>query len=369
MDAKWLERVKAQLDAKMAYGRKKAQEVDFIPYTVKDGQWAPGGGGREWWTNGFWGASMWQMFLMTGDEEYKKEAIRCEEMLDEVLINFERLHHDVGFMWNLTAGVNYRLTGDPISRRRWLTAASTLAGRYNPNGFIRAWNGDRTGWGIIDCMMNIPLLYRASAVLNDPRFKLIAMEHADTNMECFIRDDGSSNHIVIFDPQTGEMLDNPGGQGYESGSSWSRGQSWALYGFVLSYIHTGEQRYLDTAKRVAHYFIANVQDDWIPNCDFRAPAEPVIKDNCAGAIAACGLLEIAKAVPEYEKHIYQSAAEKLLIAMEANCADWSEDIPAIFTQCTAAYHSNERHVSMVYADYYFIEAVNKLLDDKAMLFW
>ncbi len=369
MDSQWINRVVGQLEAKMAYGRKKAQETDFIPYTVKDGQWAPGPGSLTWWTNGFWGASMWQMYLMTGDEEYRKEAIRCEEMLDPVLKDFEELHHDVGFMWNLTSGVHYRLTGDADSRRRWLTAASTLAGRYNPNGFIRAWNGDRIGWAIIDCMMNIPLLYRASALINDPRFKLIAMNHADTTMECFIRPDGSSNHIVIFDPMTGEMLDNPAGQGVASGSSWSRGQSWALYGFALSYIHTGEARYLETAKRVAHYFIANVQDDWIPNCDFRAPALPVVKDNCAGAIAACGLIEIARAVPQYEKHIYMDAAEKLLIAMERDCADWTEATPAIFTKCSGSYHADDHHVQMVYADYFFIEAVNKLRDEKAMLFW
>ncbi len=370
MDAKWLERVKELLIKKMAYGREEARKVDFLPYTVREGKWAPGNDGLAWWTNGFWGASMWQMYLMCGDEEFKKEAIRCEEMLDGVIWDYEKLHHDVGFMWNLTSGVNYRLTGNEDSRRRWMTAAGVLAGRYNPNGFIRAWNGKRRpGWAIIDCMMNIPMLYRVGACLDDPRFKLIAMNHADTNMKHFIRPDGSSNHIVIFDPQNGEMLENPRGQGYESGSSWSRGQSWALYGFVLSYIHTGEQRYLDTAKRVAHYFIANVQDDWIPACDFRAPLEPVVKDNCAGAIAACGLLELAKIVPENEKRIYQTAAEKLLIAMEEKCADWSEDTPAIFTMCTGSYHANDHHIQMVYADYFFIEAVNKLLDAKAMLFW
>ena len=175
--------------------------------------------------------------------------------------------------------------------------------------------------------------------------------------------------VWVSRPLTGEMLDNPGGQGFESGSSWSRGQAWALYGFTLSYIHTGEERYLDTAKQVAHYFIANVCDDWLPNCDFRSPAEPVMKDDCAGAIAACGLLEIAKVFPQYEKQLYKSAAEKLLKAMEAAHADWSEESPAIFSKCTGAYHDGRPHVYMVYADYFFIEAVNKLLDENAMLFW
>jgi unsaturated chondroitin disaccharide hydrolase len=312
---------------------------------------------------------MWQMYLMTGDEEYKKAAERCEEMLDEVLIDHEKLHHDVGFMWNLTAGVNYRLTGNPLSRRRWLTAASTLAGRFNPNGFIRAWNGDRIGWGIIDCMMNIPLLYRASACIGDPRYKLIAMEHADTNIECFIRPDGSSNHIVCFDPLTGEMLDNPGGQGAYSGSSWSRGQSWALYGFTLSYLATGKEEYLDTAKRVAHYFIANCADDYIPRCDFRQPPQPHIGDNAAGGIAACALLELCQLVPESEGAMYYNVACKMLMAMEKECANWEKVNPAIFMQCSHSYHNVAgRHITMDYGDYYFIEAINKLRGQKK-LFW
>ena len=109
------------------------------------------------------------------------------------------------------------------------------------------------------------------------------MNHADTTMKYFVRDDGSCNHIVIFDACTGEFLSNPGGQGYESGSSWSRGQAWALYGFTLSFLHTGEKKYLETAQRVAGYFISQVRDDWIPKCDFRQPEGESLKDACAGA--------------------------------------------------------------------------------------
>lgn len=367
----WITSVWSRLDGKMPYAREKAQGIGFIPYTTQRGEWKPSPTDNlSWWTNGFWGAEMWQMYIATGDEAYRREAEHCEEMLDAPLRDFEGLHHDVGFMWNMTSGVHYRLDGNAESRRRLMVAASVLAGRFNPKGFLRAWNGDHTGWAIIDCMMNLPLLYRASEMLEDPRFANIAMVHADTTLRHFLRPDGSVHHIVVFDPHTGEPVDTPTGQGYAPGSSWSRGQAWALYGFTLSYQHTRKAEYLDAAKRVAHYFIANVQADWLPNCDFRAPAQPVIKDNCAGSIAASGLLELADAVPEHEAPLYRNAAICLLQAMEANNADWTNDDPAIFQQCTAAYHDTpNHHITMTYGDYFFIEAMQKLRGTAKPIFW
>jgi Glycosyl Hydrolase Family 88. len=174
---------------------------------------------------------------------------------------------------------------------------------------------------------------------------------------------------LIFNPENGEFMDNPGGQGYESGSSWSRGQSWALYGFVLSYILSGKAEYLDAAKRVANYFISQCCDDWLPRCDFRQPEEERILDNAAGNIAACGLIELARQLPEREGKRYFDAALCILKAQEADAANWAEDDPAIFTKCTVAYHSPEgRHITMTYADYFFIEAVNKLRGEE-LLFW
>ena len=113
-------------------------------------------------------------------------------------------------------------------------------------------------------------------------------------METFVRPDGSVRHIVEFDPFTGEMVRDYGGQGYGQGSSWTRGQTWGLYGFLMSYRHTGKQEYLDTAKRIAHYFIANIPEDALIPVDFRQPATPLWYDDTAAAIAACGLLEMQK---------------------------------------------------------------------------
>ena len=367
-DRQWLDDMTCKLTKKTLYGVAKAREVGCMPYTTKNGQWQKNPIG--FWTNGFWPASMWQMFLMTGEALFREEALRAELMLDEALRDFKSLSHDVGFMWLIHSGVRYALEHNQDSYDRTLFAANMLACRYNVNGFIRAWNPtERQGWAIVDCMMNLPILYWASRQTDDPRYRLIAMKHADTTEKYFIRPDGSCNHIVIFDPESGEYLDNPGGQGYESGSSWSRGQSWALYGFVLSYIHTGKTAYLDAAKRVANYFISQSCDDWLPRCDFRQPPEPVVRDNAAGNIAACGLLELARSLPELEGRFYFDAAVRILKAQEKDAADWQESDPAIFTKCTVAYNvPGSRHMTMTYADYFFIEAVNKLRGEK-LLFW
>ncbi len=367
-DKEWLNETIRKVDKKLRYSIQKAREVDYIPYTTENGQWKPNSIG--WWTNGFWPAMMWQMYLTTKDEIYREEAIRTEKMLDAALEDFKTTHHDVGFMWLIQSGVRYALEKNQDSYDRTLFAATLLASRFNPNGFIRAWNGkEQQGWAIVDCMMNIPLLYWASDMTNDPRYRHIAMAHADSTMKNFVREDGSCNHIVIYDPMTGEVLDNPGGQGSHSGSSWSRGQAWALYGFVLSYLGTGKQEYLDTAKKVAHYFISNVLDDYIPRCDFRQPDDSDLKDNAGGGVAICGLLELCKLLPQKEAAIYYDAAVKMLMAMGNECINWEENDPGLCTKCTTAFHDKAgHHITMNYADYYFVEALTKLRGQR-LLFW
>lgn len=369
-DKKWVDEIWAKIDSKL---RTVAPlNKDKIPYTAVDGVYNDMA--KEditWWTNGFWPGMMWLMYVGTKNEMYKEVAENAEKMLDAAFEEYDHLHHDVGFMWHISSGVNYRLFGGKKSRVRTSIAADMLASRYNSSGkYIRAWNEDKVGWVIIDCMMNIPLLYWASEEYKDPRFKYIAMNHADTVMKTHIRPDGSVNHIVDLDPVTGEPKEAFGGQGYELGSSWSRGQAWAIYGYVISYIHTGKQEYLDTAKRVAHYFIANVCDDWLPKADFRCPDEPVIYDSTAGACTACGLLEIARLVPEHEKKLYLNAAMNLLKAMEKNFCNWTEEEQSILQMGTEAYFCRPqgKHAAIIYGDYYFIEAIYKLKGFD-MLFW
>lgn len=168
------------------------------------------------------------------------------------------------------------------------------------------------------------------------------------------------NHIVEFDPENGEMLRTYGGQGYGEGSSWTRGHGWAVYGFMISYIHTGKQEYLDTAKRVAHYCMANIPENGIIPVDFRQPSQPALEDSCGSCIIAGGLLEIAGYVPELEKGMYERAAVKLLKTIDEKRADWGKDCDGIVQNCSSAYNDSSHHITMSYADYYFIEAVYKL---------
>ena len=337
-----------------------------IPYLTADGHYADKMDDNiYWWCNGFWPGMLWLLHHGTGAALYATAARAAEERLDAALAGYVGLHHDVGFQWNLSAVFNYRLTGDASARTRALHAASLLAGRYNPRGkFIRSWNQDKTGWIIIDCMMNLPLLYWASEESGDPRFGFIAIEHTETAMKTLIRPDGSCNHIVSLCPETGAFLEAFGGQGYDKDSAWTRGQSWALYGFLLGYRHTGDVRYLDCSKRIAHYFIACVaQTGYVTRVDFRAPAEPIKLDTSAAMIAACGLLHLADVVPEHERPLYTNAAIAMLQAVEADHCNWEPGYDSIVQNCTAQYHDRleELHVSHIYADYFFVEAVHKLL--------
>ena len=358
----WALDVSRKLEKKMRYGAEEARKVDFIPYSVKDGKWAPSHIG--WWTNGFWGAELLQMYMLTGDTYFLEQAVRAEKMMDAALADFKGLSHDVGFQWLIQSGVRYGIEKNADSFDRTLFAADILAGRFNPNGFIRAWNGKgKEGWAIVDCMMNLSLLYWATRQTGDPRYQLVAMRHADTTMRNFVREDGSCNHIVCFDPETGAFLDNPGGQGCQSGSSWSRGQAWALYGFTISYLSTKKPEYLETAMKVADYVVSNVEKaNWLTVCDFQQPAEPVLFDDAGGAIAASGLLELSKLAPAEKAAKYFNAGVQMLMAMEREHADWTEATPAIFQKCTSAYHDVPgHHICMNYGDFYLIEAVGKLL--------
>lgn len=367
MDERWINEFWKKVERKLSV---VAPQVSTrFPYTTDENGKYVSLHNVEWWTNGFWAGIMWLAFLETKKEIYREIAMASEEALDQAFLEFSELHHDVGFMWLPSAVAHYRIDGDERAKTRGLHAATLLAGRFNCEaGFIRAWNGECTGWTIIDCMMNLPLLYWASEVTKDPRFNMIAIRHANTVQKHFVREDGSVHHIVCFDPVSGEVLGTPKGQGYAPGSSWTRGQAWAIYGFVLSYIHTGKQEYLETAKKTARYFIANLSEDGVPVVDFQAPEEPVLKDTTAGAIAVCGLIEIMKYASEGERDIYAKATETLLRGLEQNC-DFTMEKQAILQNGTERYHDTKGfHIPIIYGDYYLLEALLKLKGNR-ILFW
>ena len=369
-----LDEVIARVSAKLRRTVPEAAKQHNVPYASQGGRWieSPWNLGNSWWTAGFWPGLMWLMNALTPDEIFHREALRTTELMTEEFRVFRHLNHDVGFMYLLSCGAKHKIEGDEQAGWDTLHAASLLMGRFNPTsapraGFLRAWDGrDQLGYAIIDCMMNLPLLYRASRVTGDPRFAEVARIHADTAAKHFVRVDGSCRHIVELDPVTGAFVREHGGQGCGEGSSWSRGQAWALYGFTLLYMNTGDPRDLATAEKIARYFAANIREDGLTDCDFRQPAEVFRLDNIAGACAACGFLELAKITG---KEAYRADAEKLLDGLIDRCCDFGDACCGLLTHCTAAYHDDHAgtHTNITYGDFFFVEALCKLKGVDPML--
>lgn len=371
----WVDEAWQQADRKVA--RTSERIGARFPHASVQGEYvleAP-----HWWTAGFWPGMLW---LLYGDEasrseNYRKIAEDCERQLDDVITGYDRLDHDMGFMWSLTSVARYKLLGEEESKRRALLVANLLCGRFNVKGrYIRAWNpwsaGQRNeGWAIIDCMMNLPLLYWASETTGDPRYKHLAMAHADTVLEHFIRPDGSVNHIVEFDAETGEFVQAHGGQGFAPDSAWSRGASWAIYGMALSYRYTGEKRYLDASKITANFFLANLPTDDVPHWDFRLPPEiEKFRDSSAGACAACGLLALAEAVGEIEAPLYKNAGERILRSLYENYGAWDDrKEEGLILHGTSHYPEQKNiDVPLIYGDYFFVEGLSRLRGN-AVVFW
>ncbi|MCR5486546.1 MAG: glycoside hydrolase family 88 protein [Lachnospiraceae bacterium] len=368
----------------------------------------------SWWTNGFWGGICWQLYHATKEEFFRDQALFVEEKLDPVLLSYQGMDHDSGFRYLPTSVARCRLEHDPEALNRSLLAATNLTGRFNANGnFIRAWNDwgdgrDTTGWAIIDCMMNLPLLYWASKEHDDPRFYAIALAHARTAARHFIREDGSVRHIVGFDPQSGTFLREYGGQGMADGSSWTRGQAWAVYGFSLSFLHTGEREFLEAARLVADRFLKRMPKEGLMPVDFDQRQDCPFHDSSAAAIAASGLLTLAEltekpspkledsglliwaelskdfpnlyAASKYlssaeaiglaggESERYRQGAEKLLSILDGLDCDYDPDHDELIKSCSASYHDEKHNFPIIYADYFYIEAILKLTG-KALFIW
>ena len=366
------EKIEKKLSAVCIRSRNK------LPYTCINGVHDNKAESRvSWWTNGFWGGMMWLMYVATQKEDYKITAMCSEALLDKALEDYKILHHDVGFLWHLTSVANYRITGNKASYNKALYMAATLFSRFNIEGqFIRAWNhsGDVTkNWTIIDCMMNLSLLYWASEEIGDDRFAKVAKKQADVAGRDHVRQDGSVNHIVEHDEKSGELVKVHVGQGYDESSCWARGAAWAIYGFVLSYIHTNNTEYLDTARKVADYFIENCKKtDYLPLIDFCAPAEPVYYDSTAGVCAASGILEIAKYVSEEEGRRYTKEAINILKACDTHFCNYAEDEDALVLMGSERYPHNDDemsgvHIPIIYGDFFFVEAMYKLIGNDFLI--
>ncbi len=321
-----------------------------------------------YWTGGFWGGLLWLAYRASGKRELFELACEIEQAQDTALEEFTGLHHDVGFMWLPTAVTHYRETGCEASRVRGLKAASILASRFNLAGkFLRAWNEeqreDSTGLAIIDCLMNLPLLYWASEATGDPRFRQIAIAHTDTVQSTFVRTDFTVPHIMRFNPETGKTLGAVSGQGKHADSVWSRGQAWAIYGFATAYQETGRTDYGRTAYGMAKRFFENLPEDKIPLWDFCADEEErCAKDSSAACIAASGMLKLAPLLKEKEeREQMEGYAKELLAHLIRECASFGSESQGIIKNGTVNFVTRRYvNVPIIYGDFYFLEALGRL---------
>lgn len=319
------------------------------------------------WTCGFFGGMQWWLYRYSGEKKFYQKAKAASERMDKGLLDFQPLGHDVGFQYLLTTVADYLCTGVERARVSSIHSATLLAGRFNLVGrYIRAWNDNtgidpkksKAGYAIIDCMMNIPLLFWASEETGDPRYYQIAEAHADTVLREFIREDGSSNHIVVFNPIDGSVIEKPRGQGYTEGSSWTRGQGWALYGFAMAYFFTRKRKYLEASLKVARYFLEHLPESGIPPVDFKQPDEPHYVDSSAGVIALCGMIDLKKWVGREEQIWLEAGIRKLFSGAYANC-DFSRDTQSIMQNSMEQYHGNGEQTGLIYAEFYLLEALMK----------
>jgi unsaturated chondroitin disaccharide hydrolase len=253
------------------------------------------------WTSSFFTGMALLAWRETEDEFFLKQVLRLAPHYHaKVFTRHLDTHHDLGFLYTLYSVALYKLTGDKQHREVGLRAAEVLAQRFNPKGnFIRAWGHMNTmehdNMAIIDCLMNLPLLYWATNETGDTKYRNIAVKHADMVLQCFVRPDDSVCHAYRFDLKTGKPMGPDNFCGYRHDSYWARGATWAIYGFALSYGYTRDQKYLDAALRLAKKFISQLDEETVPVWDFRLPAgaEPV-RDASAAAVAVCGFQELAK---------------------------------------------------------------------------
>jgi chondroitin AC lyase len=336
------------------------------------------------WTSGFFAGNLWYMYELTSDDKWKKQAEKWTEALDSV--QYFSSHHDVGFMINCSYGNGLRLTGNKDYEKVMIQAAKSLSKRYSPVtkcikswDYRKAWDG-KTEWFypvIIDNMMNLELLFKATRLSGDSTFQKIAIQHALTTMKNHYRDDFSSFHVVDYDTITGQVLDKATCQGFVDGSSWARGQSWGLYGFTMCYRYTRDARFLKFAENIAGYILnhPNLPKDMVPFWDYNVvdlglipewnydPSKyPIIpRDASAAAITCSALFELS----EYSKtngERYYSAASKILesLSSPAYMAIPGNNKYFILNHSVGSIpHGVEIDVPLVYADYYFLEALTR----------
>ncbi len=318
------------------------------------------------WCSGFWPGVLWYDYEMTGDEKIREKAERYTESL-EYLSQVPAFDHDLGFLVFCSYGNGYRITQNPKYKQVILATADSLATLYNPKvGTILSWprNVEMLGGHntIMDNMINLEMLFWAARNGGSQRLYDIAVKHAETTMHHQFRPDGTCYHVAVYDPNNGNFLRCMTHQGYADNSTWARGQAWAIYGYTMVYRETKDKKFLDFACKVTDAYLKRLPEDYVPYWDFDDPAIPEApRDASAACVVASALLELQEYCPAEKGEVYKENALKMLTSLSGD-AYRSPQHRSSFLDHSTGHHpaGSEIDASIIYADYYYIEALQRL---------
>ena len=343
---------------------------------------------NNYWTTGFWTGEVWLAYEYALEhaphlaEELKKVGeIHIDSFLDRIDRKIEVEHHDMGFLYSPSCVAGYKLIGSEKGKEAAIKAAEQLITRYHPIGeFIQAWGAmDEPGNYrlIIDCLLNLPLLYWASEETGDLKYREIAEKHIHTAIKNVIRDDYSTWHTFFFNMQTGEPDHGETCQGYRNGSAWARGQAWGIYGSALAYRYTGRKEYIEIFKGVTNYFMEHIPKDMVPFWDLEfTDGDDQPRDSSSASIAACGMLEMIKSLDGEEKALYKKYAMQLMKSLFDNYAvkdpAVSNGLVLHSTYSNRSPYNTCNHYGVdecnSWGDYFYMEALTRLHKDWT-LYW
>ena len=320
------------------------------------------------WRSGFFPGSVWYLYELTGDSTLLPLAAKYTDAIEEA--KNLTWHHDIGFMIECSYGNGYRFGNKRNYKPVIIQAAKSLSTRFRPGaGIIQSWNVTggwqaKRGWTcpvIIDNMMNLELLFEATRLSGDSTYYKIAVSHADQTLKNHFRPDYSCYHVIDYDPETGKVLHKHTAQGYSHESAWARGQAWALYGYTLCYRYTKDRKYLLQAEKIAGYLFSHprMPEDLIPYWDLDAPKIPdEPRDVSAAAVIASALYEL----DHYSRKNYRKYADKILKSLSSPTylSKPGENGNFILMHSVGSIpHGAEIDKPLVYADYYYLEAIDR----------
>ena len=314
------------------------------------------------WTSGFYAGNLWQIYNLTGDIRYKEKAALWNAFIEKE--KFNSTTHDMGFKVYCSFGKGLMVEDNKKYKNIIVKSAQTLVTRFNTKiGAIRSWDHNKESWDfpvIIDNMLNLELLFEASKISGDKSFRKIAIQHANTTLKNHFRNDYSCFHVVDYDTISGKVRSRGTHQGFNNESSWARGQSWAVYGFTMAYRYTKNKEYLKQAEATAKYYInyKTLPEDGIPYWDFNDTSIPnAPRDASSAAVMASALLELYTFT---KNQAYLDYSNKVITTLSSDKYLLNDAVkgPFILDHSTGNWpKKDEIDQPIVYADYYFLEAI------------